>query len=204
MGGAGSPALWPCTAPDGPGTSGCSVAHGLRVGQEAVLREHADPARRVALDDEAFVVDARVGVRSVVAQHGVDHAQQLVGGGKDGPLVAEVIFNGPSDEQRRKLRVMGITARLHHVLISEEYGSPKPSPEIFLGACQMAGVEPRAAVHVGDHYEIDIVGARAAGLRGVWLDRQGAAPDAARPDVVSSLQELPELLDRDDPQAPTS
>ena len=60
MGGAGSPALWPCTAPDGPGTSGCSVAHGLRVGQEAVLREHADPARRVALDDEAFVVDARL------------------------------------------------------------------------------------------------------------------------------------------------
>ena len=37
---------------------------------------------RVALDDEAFVVDARVGVRSVV-QPGVDHAHQLVGGGKD-------------------------------------------------------------------------------------------------------------------------
>ena len=38
-----------------------------------------------AVRDEA----ERVGVRSVVAQHGVDHAQQLVGGGKDGSLVAE-------------------------------------------------------------------------------------------------------------------
>ena len=45
-------------------------------------RGAADPAWRVARDDEAFVVDARVGVRSVV-QHGVDHAHQLVGGGKD-------------------------------------------------------------------------------------------------------------------------
>ena len=89
MGGAGSPTLWPGTAPDDPGTAGCSGAHGLRFGEEAVLREHADPAWRVARDDEAFVVDARVGVRSVVAQHGVDHAQQLVGGGKHGSLVAE-------------------------------------------------------------------------------------------------------------------
>ena len=39
-------------------------------------------AWRVALDDEAFVVDARIGVRSVV-QPSVDHAHQLVGGGKD-------------------------------------------------------------------------------------------------------------------------
>ena len=54
-----------------------------------MLREHADPARRVAGDDESFVVDARVGVGPVVAEHGVDHAQELVGGGEDGSLVAQ-------------------------------------------------------------------------------------------------------------------
>ena len=54
-----------------------------------MLREHADPARRVADDDESFVVDARVGVGPVVAEHGVDHAQELVGGGEDGSLVAQ-------------------------------------------------------------------------------------------------------------------
>ncbi len=70
MGGAGSPALRPGTAPDDPGTAGCSGAHGLRFGEEAVLREHADPAWRVARDDEAFVVDARVSPRDAAPRCG--------------------------------------------------------------------------------------------------------------------------------------
>jgi hypothetical protein len=36
-----------------------------------------------------FVVEARIGVRPVLAEHGVNHAQQLVGGGEDGALVAQ-------------------------------------------------------------------------------------------------------------------
>ena len=115
-----------------------------------------------------------------------------------------VISNGPTDEQRRKLRVLGIADRFRHVLISEECGSPKPSPEIYLEACRMAGVQTREAVYVGDHYEIDIVGANAAGLRGVWLNRQGAASDPTRPDVVFSLRDLPKLLEPDGLRMPTS
>ena len=42
-----------------------------------------------ACDDEVFVIDARIGVWPVVAEHGVDHAQQFVGGGEDGALVAQ-------------------------------------------------------------------------------------------------------------------
>ena len=114
-----------------------------------------------------------------------------------------VISNGPSDEQRRKLRALGIADRFQHVLISEECGCPKPSPEIFLKACRMARVAPRDAVYVGDHYEIDVGGACAAGLRGVWLDRYRPASDPTRPDVVSSLQELPELLEHEAREART-
>ena len=68
----------------------------------------------------------------------------------------------------------------------------------------MAGVQTREAVYVGDHYEIDIVGANAAGLRGVWLNRQGAASDPTRPDVVFSLRDLPKLLEPDGLRMPTS
>lgn len=46
-------------------------------------------ARRVAGDDEPFVVDARVGVGAVVAKHGVDHAQELAGRGEDRSLVCQ-------------------------------------------------------------------------------------------------------------------
>ena len=71
-----------------------SAAHGLRLLEEAVVGEHVDPARRVALDEEVLVVDARVGVGPVVAQDGEDHAQQLGGGGEDGALVAETAGEG--------------------------------------------------------------------------------------------------------------
>ena len=69
---------------DGPqsGCAGWAEGRDPAAARPPRRRGAADPAWRVALDDEAFVVDARVGVRSVV-QHGVDHAHQLVGGGKD-------------------------------------------------------------------------------------------------------------------------
>lgn len=46
-----------------------SVAHGLCFLEETVLCEHADPPRCVACDDEMFVVDPRIGVRPIVAEH---------------------------------------------------------------------------------------------------------------------------------------
>ena len=107
-----------------------------------------------------------------------------------------VISNGPSEEQRRKLSAMGIADRFQHVLISEECGYPKPSPEIYLEACRMAGVQPGDAVHVGDHPEIDVAGAQAVGLRAIWLDRSGPTPAHTRPNVVSSLLDLPKLVEK--------
>ena len=60
---------------DGPqsGCAGWAKGRDPAAARPPRRRGAADPAWRVALDDEAFVVDARVGVRSVV-QHGGDHA----------------------------------------------------------------------------------------------------------------------------------
>ena len=52
-----------------------------RTGTRRPQRGSVGRVRLYNVTDDA-VVDARVGVRSVV-QHGVDHARQLVGGGKD-------------------------------------------------------------------------------------------------------------------------
>ena len=60
-----------------------------------MLLEHADPARRVALDDELLVVDVRVGVRPIFTQYGVHDSQQLVGGGEDGSFVADATGQHP-------------------------------------------------------------------------------------------------------------
>ena len=57
------------------------------------------------------------------------------------------------------------------VTISTEAGAAKPDPLIFTTALQKHGCQPQTAWHVGDSRKDDIQGAKAAGLRGIWLKR---------------------------------
>jgi putative hydrolase of the HAD superfamily len=106
-----------------------------------------------------------------------------------------VISNGEARQQRAKLTSTGITDRFACILISEECGFAKPSKEIFLRACEMAGESPTNAIYIGDRYAVDAQGARAAGLGGVWLDRRGRATAAHAPPVIRGLDELSGLVD---------
>jgi putative hydrolase of the HAD superfamily len=106
-----------------------------------------------------------------------------------------IISNGRSDEQRKKLGRFGLVGRFEHILISEECGVAKPDQKIFRWACAAVRVSPAEALYIGDQYEIDVCGARNAGLEGIWLDRHGTASADNRPPVVRSLDELmPETL----------
>lgn len=59
------------------------------------------------------------------------------------------------------------------VLDSHEEGIEKPDPGLFQIALERSHVLPDRAMHVGDLYHVDVVGARAAGLRAVLLDPAG-------------------------------
>ena len=78
------------------------------------------------------------------------------------------------------------------VVTSAEFGAAKPDPAIFARALELAGTTD--AWHVGDTPEADLDGARAAGLRGILIDRDtrvaGSRRPAARVTVVGSLLEL--------------
>ncbi|MEC3956060.1 HAD family hydrolase [Nocardia sp. CDC153] len=103
-----------------------------------------------------------------------------------------VISNASLPYQTGKLRKVGL---LHHfgdaILCSDEFGSAKPAPEIFLAGCAMLGLAPEQVAYVGDRYDVDALGARDAGLRAYWLDRSGlgSANDAGIT-VIRSLAEL--------------
>jgi HAD superfamily hydrolase (TIGR01509 family) len=79
------------------------------------------------------------------------------------------------------------------ILDSAVEGVEKPDPRLFLLALERLGALPGEAVHVGDFYSVDVVGARAAGIRPVLLDEAGLYPDADCP-RVGSLAELAEHL----------
>jgi putative hydrolase of the HAD superfamily len=72
-------------------------------------------------------------------------------------------------------------------------GAAKPESAIFEEAVKRAGVAPFEALHVGDHPELDIAGAKAAGLTTAWMNRRGESwPEhLCRPDaIISTVSEL--------------
>jgi HAD superfamily hydrolase (TIGR01509 family) len=72
----------------------------------------------------------------------------------------------------------------------------KPAPEFFAAVVAAAGAAAAAVLHVGDSWDHDVVAARRAGLRAVWLNRFGRPRPAGHPPEaeIRSLAELPEVL----------
>jgi putative hydrolase of the HAD superfamily len=79
---------------------------------------------------------------------------------------------------RAKLERLGLAPFFQTIVDSTEEGIEKPDPGIFRAALDRVGARPETTLHVGDLYYVDVVGARAAGLRGALLDPLGLHPDA--------------------------
>ncbi len=85
---------------------------------------------------------------------------------------------------------LGLDPYLDFIVTSGEAGSDKPQPEIFLMALKKAGVESSEAVHVGDQYKIDAVGAMRAGIKPVIIDRYDMYPEITDCPRIQTLDEL--------------
>lgn len=77
------------------------------------------------------------------------------------------------------LRSVGLAPLVDGVVSSAEVGESKPAPALLLRAVELAGVSPAEAVHVGDSYADDVLGAQAAGVRALLLDRPAVGPYGA-------------------------
>jgi putative hydrolase of the HAD superfamily len=89
-----------------------------------------------------------------------------------------------------------LTQYFDFAVISAQIRRAKPDPELFLTALRRADAIPDYALHIGDSYVLDVLGARAAGITPILLDRPGQH-DPARIDciVVRDLFAMLDLLD---------
>ena len=95
------------------------------------------------------------------------------------------------------LQKIGIDDLFHDVVSARSAGIAKPAPEIFDVAVRAGGAKAHQTLHVGDHPEIDVAGARAAGLPSVWVNRSGQRwpKEFAKPDgIVTHVGQLQSLL----------
>jgi putative hydrolase of the HAD superfamily len=148
----------------------------LGVFDDRLAERLADEFRSIRRSVEPEDPDAR----AVLADLARDHALGLV-------------TNGASDVQREKLSRTALATRFGAIAISVEVGAAKPDPRIFQTALEALEVSADDAAMVGDSRPRDVAGARATGLRSVWLDRGDAFSEGPGPEHDARIERLSQL-----------
>jgi putative hydrolase of the HAD superfamily len=158
---------------------------------EAVLR-HAG----VALDDRT-----RAALEELRAYHARHNLWESVVAGVDETLarlraagVRCVVVSNANGTLVRHFERLGLSPHFDLVLDSFDVGIEKPDPRFFRLALERSGSRPETTVHVGDFFHVDVVGARAAGLRAVLVDVADLYGEADCP-RVRTLHELADWVD---------
>ncbi len=83
---------------------------------------------------------------------------------------------------------------LEIIVTSLDAGAGKPRPEIFQEALRQAGVQPSEALYIGDQYQVDVIGASGAGMKGILIDRNNYYGDDTDCPKISSLGQVMDYL----------
>ncbi len=100
------------------------------------------------------------------------------------------VISNHNDALREILSRHGLSRFFDTVTYSQEAGAEKPDPRVFDLALRRAKCEPGEAIHVGDSWVADYLGATRAGLRGIWLNRKQSPP----PEACESVSDLRGIL----------
>jgi putative hydrolase of the HAD superfamily len=98
---------------------------------------------------------------------------------------------------RDVLERLGVTRWLDGVVTCAEVGARKPDPAVFERGLAVADVASGQALHVGDSPDEDVLGALAAGIEPILINRERRDRPASAEGVITtirSLRELPPLV----------
>ena len=110
-------------------------------------------------------------------------------------LPLALVTNGDVRQQRDKIERHDLARYFGAIVIEGEFGCGKPDERVYREALRRLGLQTDGVWMVGDHLEWDVLAPQRLGLRGVWIDREGAGLPAthvdARPHrIIRSLSEL--------------
>jgi HAD superfamily hydrolase (TIGR01549 family) len=102
----------------------------------------------------------------------------------------------PGKLLKAKLQETHILPYFDHITVSSDIGFIKPHPEIFRQTLAQSQLRANEVVFVGDTYEQDILGAKRAGLKTVWLNHQHKSQTLVINDPADfEIGALAELID---------
>ena len=113
----------------------------------------------------------------------------------NGKYDVNVLSNGFSGVQQRKLSSSGLSKFIRKLVLSDDCGITKPLPGIFTYALDSCGAFAESSVMIGDNYDADICGAKNVGWRTIFYNKNGESGTFESADaVVHSLDEVSRLL----------
>ena len=123
----------------------------------------------------------------------VEGLGEVVGELRERDIATGVISNSDGKVEWR-LEQLGIRDLFDFVIDSAIVGISKPDRRIFQDALKRSGLEPSEAVYVGDYYEVDVRGARAAGMIPVLFDPVEAYPEVDC-EVIARFRDIVDVID---------
>jgi HAD superfamily hydrolase (TIGR01549 family) len=91
-------------------------------------------------------------------------------------------------------RELGLDKYVDFVITTSEVGADKPNAPIFLAALKRVSVQAAEAIHVGDQYQVDVLGARGVGIKPLLIDRYNTSTDIKDCTCLHTLTELVNYL----------
>ena len=104
-----------------------------------------------------------------------------------------IITDGPTSHQTDKLKKIGIIRDFSVIVTSEIAGYSKPDKKIFNHALKKLQCKPSDALYIGDNYEKDYLGAKAAGIFSLHLNRNMLTPDNNH--SINTLKQIKDKID---------
>ena len=106
-------------------------------------------------------------------------------------LSMHILSNGFHEVQLLKLEKCNLRTYFNEVITSERANSKKPDPRIYEYAMRLTGSIPANSVMIGDHSDIDVIGALNCGWRAIHFNQKGEQHNY---ESISCLEELVPLL----------
>ena len=102
--------------------------------------------------------------------------------------------NGFHEVQYKKLAACGLRDYFDTIILSEDAGANKPSPQYFDYALKVSGARRETTLMIGDNLNTDIVGAHNAGLDTILFNRWGVEPSDVPTHTVNRLLDIKTIL----------
>jgi putative hydrolase of the HAD superfamily len=88
----------------------------------------------------------------------------------------------------------GLERLLDVTVTAQDVGVGKPETIIFATALKQAGLTASEAIYIGDQYEVDVLGARRAGMKAMLIDHYNLAPPVKDCPHISNLSDVTKYL----------